>query len=139
MKRFILVLVLMIGAHSLAFATEPVIEEGFKTLKETGVEAAWKTWAKGGPLDGSKEIASQAAQFGQVGAYYGMYISHEYVFTKELGPRNKIVFVIMNLEKGPLFGRFLVFKTLEGKWVVPGFKFHSEPNQIWPSEILFIK
>ena len=130
-----LVLFFVIVSSTSTLASEPAIEEGFKAFKEHGVEAAWKIWAKGGPLDGSKELMSQISQFGQIGAYYGNYNSHEYVSSKELGPKNKIVFVIMNLDKGPLFGRFLVFLNPEGNWIIPSFKFHTDPEQIWPTEV----
>ena len=78
---------------------------------------------------------AQASQFGQIRSYYGKYSSHEYVLSKELGPKNKIVFVIINLEKGPLFARFLLFQNSEGTWTLPSFKFQGDPTHIWPSEL----
>lgn len=135
MKRILFALLLLAFTPINAQANEPAIEAGFNAFKETGVEAAWKTWAKGGPLEGTKEIMSQASQFGQIGTFYGEYNGHEYVFKKVLGPRNKIVLVIMNLEKGPLFGRFLMFKNSAGAWTIPNFRFHTDPEQVWPSEV----
>ena len=132
MKKWLPVFLFLAVSAGPALATEPIIEEGFKAFKEGGVEAAWKAWARGGPLDGSKELMAQASQFGQIGAYYGKYHSHEYVYTKTLGPRNKVVFVILNLERGPLFGRFILFQNTEGNWTLPNFKFHTEIEQVWP-------
>ncbi|MEN8140418.1 MAG: hypothetical protein ABFR97_04270 [Thermodesulfobacteriota bacterium] len=135
MKKLLFVLLFIVSSASSSLASEPAIEAGFKAFKEDGVEAAWKSWAKNGPLEGSTELMAQASQFGQIGTYFGKYFSHEYVATKQLGPNNKIVFVIMNLEKGPLFGRFLVFRNSEGKWTLPSFKFNTDPEQIWPATI----
>jgi hypothetical protein len=135
MKRLMLILVFVIFSSSAVFASEPVLENGFKAFKELGVETAFRAWAKGGPFDGSKELMAQASQFGQIGAYYGKYSSHEYIFSKQLSERNKIVYVILNLEKGPLFGQFYLSKDSEGKWIVPKFRFHTDIEQIWPSEL----
>ncbi|MEW6671626.1 MAG: hypothetical protein AB1427_07975 [Thermodesulfobacteriota bacterium] len=135
MKKLLLLLLLLVVSTGGALASEPIIEEGFKAFKEGGVEAAWKAWSKGGPLEDSKELMAQAAQFGQIGTYYGKYHSHEYVSTKKLGPKNKIVFVIINLEKGPLFGRFILFQNSAGKWTLPNFRFHTEVERVWPPEV----
>ena len=132
-KTIFTILILLISVS--AYAKEDFIENGFKAFKEQGVDAAFSEWAKNGPLEGTKEIKSQAAQFGQVGAYYGSYVSHDYVLTKEFSPNNKVVFVIINLETGPLYGLFLMYKNSKGLWTSPNFQFNTYPEQIWPSEL----
>lgn len=81
-------------------AKDKIIDDGFKAFKEKGVAEAWTSWAKDGPLEGSKELQAQSAQFGQITAYYGNFISHEYVSEKEISPSTKSVYVVINMEKG---------------------------------------
>ena len=135
MKSLLLAIFFIVSSVVSTLASEPAIENGFKAFKERGAEAACVSWAKGGPFEGSKELMAQASQFEQIKIYYGKYSSHEYVLSKKLGPKNKIVFVIINLEKGPLFARFLLFQNSEGRWILPNFKVQGEPEQIWPSEL----
>ena len=114
------------------FAEEAIIESGFKAFKEGGAPLAWPAWSKGGPLDGSKELMAQASQFGTIAAYYGGYVSHEYISEKELGKNNKVLYVIMNMDSGPLYGTFYLYKLPNGKWIVPNFMFHMQAQQVWP-------
>lgn len=133
MKKAIITLSLLMITAS-AFAKDELIEKGFNAFREGGAVAAFSAWAKNGPLEGTKELKAQAAQFGQIGTFYGDYAGHDYFLTKQFGPNNKVVFLIMNLEMGPLYGRFLMYKNPDGVWTSPNFNFHTYPEQIWPSE-----
>ena len=82
MKKTLTALVLAALPLSV-LAKDQIIDDGFKEFKEKGVAEAWKSWAKDGPLEGSKELQAQSAQFGQITAYYGNFISHEYVLKKK--------------------------------------------------------
>jgi hypothetical protein len=130
--KYLMILVCTIIFSQNVTAKEDVIESGFKAFKEGGVNLAWPAFSKGGPMEGSKEILAQASQFGLIGAYYGGYVSHEYISTKTIGDNNKVVYLIMNLESGPLFARFYLFKKSSGVWVVPNFNFHTHAEQVWP-------
>jgi hypothetical protein len=116
-------------------AKEDIIESGFKAFKEGGANLAWPAFTKGGPMEGSKEILAQASQFGQIGAYYGKYVNHEYISEKIIGNNNKIIYLILNLESGSLFGRFYLFKKSDGSWVIPNFNFHTHAEQVWPASL----
>lgn len=116
-------------------AKDDVIEKGFLAFKSGGASLGWPTFVKGGPMEGSKEILAQAAQFGQVETYYGKYVSHEYILEKNIGTKNKIVYLVLNLDEGPLFGSFYLFKKSDGSWVVPNFSFHTHAEKVWPANI----
>jgi hypothetical protein len=131
MKHLAILLLTIVFSPQLV-AKEDIIESGFKAFKEGGANLAWPAFTKGGPMEGSKEILAQASQFGQIGAYYGGYVSHEYISEKIIGENNKIVYLTLNLESGPLFGRFYLFKKADGTWVVPNFNFHTNAEEIWP-------
>lgn len=136
MKKTIIVIFVLLATSFSVFASQKIIENGFEAFKNSGAEAAFSVWAKNGPLDGSVELKAQASQFGQIGAYYGKYVSHDYILTRVLSPNNKVIFLILNLEKGPLYGRFLLYKNEKGIWISPNFFFHTQPQQVWPSEML---
>ncbi|MFI8382998.1 hypothetical protein [Pseudomonas sp. NPDC079086] len=131
MKKTLTALILAVLPLSV-LAKDQIIDDGFKAFKEKGVAEAWKSWAKDGPLEGSKELQAQSAQFGQITAYYGNFISHEYVSEKEISPSTKSVYVVINMEKGPLFGRFMVYKKSNGQLIIPSFNFHTFAEQVWP-------
>jgi hypothetical protein len=116
-------------------AKETIIEKGFDAFEERGVEAAWNAWAKDGPMEGGKELLEQISKFRSMGASYGGYISHDYYAEKELNDSTKIVYVIMNMEYGPMFGRFMLFDNSKGILTLPYFNFHTHPENIWPTEI----
>lgn len=131
MKKILTALILATLPLSV-FAKDQIIDDGFKALREKGVAEALRSWAKDGPLEGSKELQAQSAQFGQITAYYGNFISHEYVSEKEISPSTKSVYVVINMEKGPLFGRFVVYKKSDGQLIIPNLNFHTFAEQVWP-------
>ena len=130
-----LLLVISLSLTATVFAKEAIVEKGFEAFKEGGAIAAWPTWMEGGALDGSKDIMAQASQFGTISAYYGNYVSHEYISERALGNNNKVLYLIMNMEKGPLYGTFFLYKLPNGKWTVPNFFFHMQAQQVWPASM----
>lgn len=137
MKRlFVLVLGVFFVAASLSHAADKIVIDGFNDWGKGGSTAAFTTWAKGGPLDGSKELQAQASQFGQISTYYGKYVGYEVLEESFIGKNTKVIFAMLNLELGSLFGRFLMYKKAHGEWVSPNFKFHTEPEAIWPNELI---
>lgn len=134
MKKFIFIILALTTSFSVS-AKEAILESGFKAYKEGGSAAAWPAFAKGGPMEGSKELASQAAQFGQIEAYYGSYVSHEYVSEKIISDSNKIVYVVLNMDGGPMYGIFQLYKKADGSWIAPTFNFHTHIQQVWPANL----
>jgi len=134
MKSVILVVFVLMVSSSVN-AKDAIIESGFKAFKSGGSVAAWPAFAKGGPMDGSKELIAQASQFGQIEAYYGSYVGHEYVSEKILSESNKIVYVVLNMDNGPLYGIFQLYKKADGSWIAPTFNFHTNVQQVWPANL----
>lgn len=120
---------------SWATAEVEVVERGFKAFKEKGVKEAWLEWTRYGPMEGSKEIVAQSSRFGQISAYYGDYVDHEYVALKDITKKNKVAYIVMNMESGPLYMTFFLYKLPSGKWTAPNFQFHTQAYQIWPANL----
>lgn len=133
--KIITLLILSIFISTGVSAKEEIIEKGFKAFKKGGATLAWPEFAKGGPMEASKEIMAQASQFGQIEAYYGTYVSHEYITENIIGDNNKIVYVILNMDTGPLYGKFQLYKKNDGSWIAPSFLFHTHIDQVWPTSI----
>lgn len=132
----LLVTVALFSTASISHAADKIIVDGFNQWGKGGATAAFTTWAKGGPLDGSKELQAQASQFAPISTYYGKYVGFEVLEEAVIGKHTKIVFAMLNLELGSLFGRFLMYKKANGEWVSPNFKFHTEPEVVWPQELI---
>jgi len=117
-------------------ALPPVVAAGFDAYKATGAQAAFVAWLKGSPLEGDKQAQSQSATLVQIESFYGKFVSAVPLGMYEPGPGTTLVYVQMKYEKGPLFAKFLTFKTGEKESIV-SLKFNTEPDAILPSELLY--
>ena len=108
---------------------------GLQAYKADGAEAAVKAWLKGSPLEGGHEatalITSLRGIEDLIGKYQDYFVARTVAFT----PNCQLSYIQMNYTKGPLFAKFLVFKTGSG-WIVETVRFHTDPEQVWPSRLL---
>lgn len=133
-------LVLVMRAPSLRAATpQPASDEvpkilisGMEAYKNEGPEAAIKAWIKGSPIDGSRDALSQANVLRQVQDFYGAYKSYELIKSRDLTPTTRILYFTLDYEKGPLFAKFLIYRTEQG-WIVVNFAFNTKEEVIIPS------
>jgi hypothetical protein len=110
-----------------------VINSGLDAYKSKGPDEAVKAWIKGSPLEGSKDALSQANSLRQIQDFYGAYQSSDVVSTRELSPKTRILYLVMNYESGPLFAKFVVYRTDKG-WILTSFNFNTKDEMI-PSSI----
>ena len=108
-----------------------VIVSGLDAYKAEGPDAAVKAWIKGSPVEGSKEALSQANNLRQVQDFYGAYKTFHLIQSRNLGPTSRMIYLVFDYEKGPLFARFLVFRAEQG-WIVTSFAFNTHPEAILP-------
>lgn len=106
-----------------------IILSGFDAYKAEGADAALKAWVKGGPLDGSKEALSQANILRQIQDYYGTYKTFEVVRSRILSPTTRILYFVIDFEKGPLFAKFIAYRTDQG-WIITTFTFNTKDDLI---------
>ncbi len=110
-----------------------VIVSGLDAYKSKGPDEAVKAWIKGSPIEGSKDALSQANSLRQVQDFYGAYQSFDVVGTRELSPKTRILYLVMDYESGPLFAKFVVYRTEHG-WILTSFNFNTKDEMI-PSSI----
>jgi len=108
-----------------------VILSGLDAYKAEGPEAAMKAWIKGSPIEGSKEALSQANNLRQIQDFYGAYKTFHFIQSRNLGPTSRMIYLALDYEKGPVFGKFLVFRAEQG-WILTSFLVNTHPEQILP-------
>ena len=108
----------------------PIIAAGMRAYKDKGPEEAVKAWIKGSAIDGSKEALSQANNLRQIQDFYGAYQGYEVVSTRDISPRVRMIGLVINFEKGPFFGKFIVYQTDQG-WILTSFVFNTS-SEILP-------
>ena len=118
-------------------AQEPVevpkiILSGLEAYKAEGPEAAIKAWLKGSPIEGSKDALTQANNLHQIQDYYGAYKTFDTIRSRNLSPNTRIIYLILNYEKGPLFAKFVAYRTEQG-WILVSFAFNTKDEIIIPA------
>jgi len=131
-------LVLILAQHVRAGTPQPdpdeipkILLSGFDAYKAEGPEAAIRAWLKGSSIEGSKDALSQANVLRQVQDYYGSYKTFELIQSRNLTPTTRVIYLALNYEKGPLFAKFMVYKTAEG-WILVNFSFNTKEEFIIP-------
>jgi len=131
-------LVLILAQHVRAGTPQPdpdeipkILLSGFDAYKAEGPEAAIRAWLKGSSIEGSKDALSQANVLRQVQDYYGSYKTFELIQSRNLTPTTRVIYLALNYEKGPLFAKFMVYKTAEG-WILVNFSFNTKEELIIP-------
>lgn len=118
-------------------SAEKLIKAGVTSYKKEEAKACILAWLKGSALEGSKEALSQANMLRQIEDFYGKVIDYDIIKINNLSKRSQICFLVINYQKGPLYCRFQVYKNMNDKWVATEFKFHTEANMIFPSNLVF--
>ncbi len=114
----------------------PVVLYGLKVYRAESPEAAFKTWIVGGPLEGDVSFLNQATSlFRQTESHYGKYREFDLIKVVDLTPTTKIIYLQMNFQKGPLFARFVCYRT-ELNWVIATMDFHTRAELILPPSFL---
>jgi hypothetical protein len=110
----------------------PFILSGLAAYKDKGPDEAMKAWIKGSPIDGSKEALSQANNLRQVQDFYGAYQSFELIKVRDITPKTRVLYLVFDFEKGPLFVKFVTYRSDEG-WILAFLNFNTKEEAILPS------
>jgi hypothetical protein len=109
-----------------------VILSGLEAYKAGGAEAAIKAWIKDSPLEGSKDVLAQANLLKTVQDYYGAYKAFDVIRSQNLAPTTRVIYMILDFEKGPLFAKFVVYRVEKG-WILTTFTFNTKEELILPA------
>ena len=113
-----------------------VVLSGLRTYRSETPNAAFKVWLVGSPMENEGSLMVQGADmFQKTEAHYGKYREFQLIKTVNLTPTSKIIYLQMNFEKGPLFAKFLCYRT-DLKWIIAMFDFHTKAEIILPPGLL---
>lgn len=130
--------------HSLFLTASPIKAEevvpkavaaGFALYKTDGPEKALKAWIKDGPFDGRKEALAPAEILTQIETFYGGYKGYQLLHSVSVGETVRLLYMLLNFEKGPGFACFTVYKT-EKDWVVSNLDFNIKAEILLPESVL---
>jgi hypothetical protein len=128
----------LLGVIAAAQSPTPraLVEAGVTAYMQEGAGAAIKAWMKGGYLDGNQEMLSQANIFNQIESFSGKPEGFDIIAEQPLAPRAKIIYFIINMQKGPLFCKFQVYEKRPGGWVTNRVDFNTEASKIIPKAMV---
>jgi hypothetical protein len=118
------------------FDVPHLIIDGLIAYHDKGPDEAVRTWIKDSPIDGSKDALNQANNLRQVQSHYGVFRSFEVIGLQDLSQRVRTVYVVLNYDKGPLFGRFMLYRSVDQDWLLTSFNFNTDPQAILPTSML---
>jgi hypothetical protein len=84
-----------------ADAVPPVILAGLAAYKDKGPDEAVKAWIKGSPMDGNKEALGEGDALRGIQGFYGAYQEFDFLSTRDLSPRSRVIYLVLDYEKGP--------------------------------------
>ncbi len=91
-----------------------------------GEEAMMRAWLKDSPIRGNirgvKEVDDQRIIIRHAEDIYGTYESYQIIHVTNLTSSTRIIFLAIEYNSGPLFGRMVAYKRKTG-WVVTEIKF----------------
>ena len=109
-----------------------ILLSGMEAYKAEGPEAAIKAWIKGSSIEGSKDALSQANVLRQIQDFYGAFKSFDLISSRNLTPATRVVYLALDYEKGPLFAKFVIYRS-DQSWIVVNFAFNTKEELIIPN------
>ena len=131
----LIVLSLSLRASAASVEIPYVVTQGFASYRALGVSAAVKTWMKGSPIEGSEAVSDEARVLSLAENRLGRFEGFEVLQVSEFGSRTLLIYAALHYERGPLFGKFLVYR-IRNDWVINGIRFDPAPEQILPEPLL---
>jgi hypothetical protein len=108
-----------------------IVVSGLQAYKDQGPDEAVRAWIKGSGIDGSKEALSQGNVLRQIQDYYGTYRTFEAVSTQDISPKVRVIYLVMDFEKGPVFAKFVAYRSEQG-WIMAYFNFNTKEELVFP-------
>lgn len=103
--------------------------------KKGGTEGFINALVEGGPLEGNQEIHMQVLVLEKMEKYYGAYQSFQILHVNRLSDTTRLIYFLMNYQKGPVFGKLTAYKN-GGRETITSFRFHTKADKIFPEALL---
>jgi hypothetical protein len=108
----------------------PVITAGLDAYRNVGIDQAFRAWLRDSPLHWDPAIAAplHAAQ-----EEYGTFESWDVIDVRSLSPTTRIAYLVLDYQQGPVFAKFVVYRTEQQGWVVTNLKFSLDEDAVLPA------
>ena len=103
--------------------------------KKGGTEGFINALVSGGPLEGNREIQMQVLVLEKMEKYYGAYQSFQVLHVNRLSDTTRLIYFLMNFQKGPVFGKLTAYRNGDRE-TVTSFRFHTKADEIFPESLL---
>ena len=112
----------------------PFIAAGMAAYRDEGLDAAMKIWLKNAPQgpSGSEKSNADLLIAAPQQYQYGRFRQFDVASVRQLSPSTRIYYLILNYDNGPVFARFIVYRTADHGWILNSYKFDINMDNIIP-------
>jgi hypothetical protein len=112
----------------------PFIAAGMAAYRDEGLDAAMKIWLKNAPQgsSGSEKSNADLLIAAPQQYQYGRFRQFDVASMRQLSPSTRIYYLILNYDNGPVFARFIVYRTADHGWILNSYKFDIDMDNIIP-------
>jgi hypothetical protein len=103
--------------------------------KKEGIQGFINALVRGSPMEGNQVIRKQVLILEKLERYYGAYLSYDIVHINTLSDSTRLIYFMLNYEKGPVFGRLTAFRNGDRE-TITSFQFHTKAEEIFPEPLL---
>lgn len=111
------------------------LTQALSIYKKDGPRAFIHALVSGGPLEGNKEMRMEILVLEKIEKYYGAYQSYDILQINRLSDSTRLVYFLLNYQKGPVFGTLTAFNN-GGRDTITSFQFHTKAEKIFPQALL---
>lgn len=114
------------------------VQRGLSAFKVNGGQTAVENWTRGGPLENTDVEKAEINAIQKLEELYGRYQGYSAVAQIQLTPASRLIYLEIQLEKGPVYFKFHVYSGRFGTHVV-AIDVDPVPERILPPYILEAK
>ena len=113
-----------------------IVTRGLEAYRTGGLAAAADIWLAGSPVEGPAVRAQLVGGLAPLEAAYGHVVGSDVVDVVSVGAHVRRVYVVVRLERGPLYAFFDCYEEADGSWIIPAFLLNAKAAEILPSRYL---
>jgi len=114
-----------------------IVTRGLEAYRANGLSGALEVWLAASPVgDNATAKAGMLTGLAPLETVYGKMVGWDIVDVIEVSAHVRRVYVVVRLERGPLYGFFDCYQKASDDWIIPGVLFHAKAQEILPPRYL---
>ena len=114
-----------------------IVTRGLEAYRAYGLSGALDVWLAGSPVgDNATAKAGMLTGLAPLETVYGKMIGWDIVDVIEVSAHVRRVYVVVRMERGPLYGFLDCYQKATDDWIIPGVLFNAKAQDILPSRYL---